>query len=220
MNLSDQHIVDYAEAHTSPEDPVLSEITAFTFNNLLFPQMISSHLQGQLLSMLSLLLRPKRILEVGTFTGYSAICLARGLREDGKMITIEYNGELEDTIRRFFDQSGYASAIELLIGDAMKVIPALEGEFDLIFIDADKKNYLAYYKMLLPKLADGGIILVDNVLWEGKVANPSINDPQTILFREFNEFVNKDSSTIKVLLPVRDGLYLIMKNNRTSNVKP
>jgi predicted O-methyltransferase YrrM len=211
MNLAAQNIVDYAEAHTSPEETVLKEITAFTFSHLLFPEMISGHLQGQLLSMLSMLLRPERILEVGTFTGYSAICLAKGLRENGKMITIEYNGELENSIRDFFDRSGYAPAIELLIGDAMKLIPSLEGKFDLIFIDADKKNYLAYYKMLLPKLAQGGILLVDNVLWQGKVADPGITDSQTILFREFNDFVNNDSSTIKVLLPIRDGLYLVMK---------
>ena len=211
MNLSTQSIVDYAEAHTSPEDPVLREITAFTFSNLLFPEMMSGHLQGQLLSMLSMLLRPQRILEVGTFTGYSAICLAKGLRENGKMITIEYNGELEHSIRSFFDKSGYSPAIDLLIGDAMKLIPALEGQFDLIFIDADKKNYLAYYKMLLPKLARGGILLVDNVLWQGKVADPGITDKQTLLFREFNDFVSNDTSVIKVLLPVRDGLYLVMK---------
>ena len=211
MNLAAQNIADYAEAHTSPEEPVLKEITAFTFGNLRFPEMLSGHLQGQFLSMLSMLLRPGRILEVGTFTGYSAICLAKGLRENGRMITIEYNGELENSIRSFFDQSGYAPVIDLLIGDAMKLIPALEGEFDLIFIDADKKNYLAYYKMLLPKLAPEGILLVDNVLWQGKVADPGIADSQTVLFREFNEFVNNDESVAKVLLPVRDGLYMVMK---------
>ena len=211
MNLAAQNIADYAEAHTSPEDAVLAEISAFTFTNLRFPEMLSGHLQGQFLSMLSLLLRPARILEVGTFTGYSAICLAKGLQENGKMITIEYNGELESAIRGFFDKSGFAPAIDLLIGDAMKLIPALEGQFDLIFIDADKKNYLAYYKMLLPKLAPGGILLVDNVLWQGKVADSAITDSQTVLFREFNDFVNNDGSVIKVLLPIRDGLYLVMK---------
>jgi caffeoyl-CoA O-methyltransferase len=211
MNITAQNIAEYAEAHTSPEAPVLGEITAFTYSNLRFPEMLSGHLQGQFLSMLSLLLRPGRILEVGTFTGYSAICLAKGLRENGKMITIEYNGELENSIRSFFDKSGYAPVIDLFIGDAMKLIPALDGEFDLIFIDADKKNYLAYYKMLLPKLARGGILLVDNVLWQGKVADPGIADSQTVLFRAFNDFVNKDESVTKVLLPVRDGLYMVMK---------
>lgn len=211
MNLTTENIFRYAEAHTSPQEPVLKEITEYTFSNLLFPEMLSGQLQGQFLSMLSMLLRPVRILEIGTFTGYSAICLAKGLRENGKITTIEYNAELEKPLRTFFDKSGYSPVIDLLIGDAIHLIPALEGEFDLIFIDADKKNYLTYYKMLLPKLAPGGILLADNVLWQGKVADPAITDSQTITFREFNDFVNSDESTIKVLLPIRDGLYMVMK---------
>jgi len=212
MNLTTQNVLDYADAHTSPEDPVLKEITAFTVDNILFPEMISGHLQGQFLSMLSLLFRPEKILEIGTFTGYSAICLAKGLQENGKLITLEYNGELEKPLRSFFDKSGYSSVIDLRIGDAMRLIPALEVTFDLIFIDADKKNYLNYYKMVLPKLSRGGILLVDNVLWQGKVADPAINDPQTVNFREFNDFVNEDTSVTKVMLPIRDGLYLVRKN--------
>lgn len=211
MNLTTESILKYAEAHTSPEEPVLKEIADYTFSNLLFPEMLSGHLQGQFLSMLSMLLRPARILEVGTFTGYSAICLAKGLRENGKVITIEYNTELEKPLCDFFDRSGYAPVIDLLIGDAVHLIPTLDGSFDLIFIDADKKNYLTYYKMLLPKLTAGGMLLIDNVLWQGKVADPGVTDNQTIGFREFNDFVNNDDSTIKVLLPVRDGLYLVMK---------
>lgn len=211
MQLTTDNIYTYAEAHTSPEEPVLKEIAAFTVNTMLFPEMLSGHLQGQFLSMLSMLLRPARILEVGTFTGYSAICLAKGLRENGSMITIEYNAELEQPLRAFFDKSGYAPVIDLLIGDAMKIIPTLEGLFDMIFIDADKKNYLAYYKLLLPKLAPGGLLLVDNVLWQGKVADAAVTDKQTVAFREFNDFVNNDDNTTRVLLPIRDGLYLIMK---------
>jgi len=211
MNLTTKEILDYAEAYSSPEDPVLKELHEFTFSNLLFPEMISGHLQGRFLSMLSMLLRPSSILEIGTFTGYSAICLAKGLQENGKMITIEYNGELEKPIRSFFDKSGYAHAIELLIGDAKRLIPSLQGPFDLIFIDADKKSYLDYYKMLLPKLSQRGLLLVDNVLWQGNVADPAIADRQTVLFREFNDYVNNDESVSRLMLPIRDGLYLIMK---------
>jgi len=211
MNLTTEAIAEYAEAHTSPEEPVLQEIAAYTFGNLLFPEMLSGHLQGQLLSMLSMLLRPARILEIGTFTGYSAICLAKGLRENGNMITIEYNAELQEPLLAFFDKAGYSSAIDLLIGDAVPLIPTLEGQFDLIFIDADKKNYLTYYKLLLPKLATNGILLIDNVLWQGKVADPAVTDQQTVGFRAFNDFVNQDETVIKVLLPIRDGLYLVMR---------
>jgi caffeoyl-CoA O-methyltransferase len=213
MNIVSDAISAYAEAHTTPEGEILAQLNKLTSGKILLADMLSGHLQGKFLTFISSILRPTRILEVGTFTGYSAICLAKGLAATGKLTTIEYNSELEATIRAFIDQANMSSAIEVLIGDAMKLIPNLEGSFDLIFIDADKKNYLNYYKMLLPKLSSKGVIIVDNVIWQGKVADQSMMDKETVLIREFNEYVKNDESVFKVMLPIRDGLYFIQKYN-------
>ena len=211
MNIIPDAVAAYVEAHTTPEGEMLTKLSKLTSDKILLADMLSGHLQGQLLTLISSMLRPTRILEVGTFTGYSAICLAKGLAIDGKLTTIEYNNELEPTIRIFVDQANMSSKIELLIGDAIELIPKLKGEFDLIFIDADKKNYLNYYKMLLPKLNIGGVIIVDNVLWQGKVADENISDKETLLLRQFNEYVKNDLSILKVMLPIRDGLFIIYK---------
>jgi caffeoyl-CoA O-methyltransferase len=189
MQLSTDNILAYTEAYTSPEDPVLTELQAFTRDHFLLPEMLSGHLQGRLLTFLSMLLRPARILEIGTYTGYSAICLARGLAENGRMITIEYNAELEQTIRTYFGKAGLSSAIELLTGDAVRILPGLAGPFDLDFIDADKKNYITYYDLCLPKLSERGILIADNVLWQGKVADPAVRDKETEAMRAFNDHV-------------------------------
>ena len=210
-NFIDMNVLAYSEACTTRESGVLHKVSRTTEAIPYLAQMMAGNLQGQFLRLLSKLIKPLNILEVGTCTGYSAICLAEGLQEEGKLITIEYNTELEQTIRGGIEEAGYADKIKLILGDAIKVIPDLDEMFDLIFIDADKKNYLPYYKMLLPKLSQGGIMLVDNVLWEGKVADESITDNVTVSMRAFNEFVKKDNSTEKVMLPLRDGLYLIRK---------
>ena len=211
MNIISDAVSAYVEAHTTPEGETLANLSNLTSDKVLLADMLSGHLQGQLLTLISTMLRPARILEIGTFTGYSAICLAKGLTPNGKLITIEYNEELEAIIRLFIDQADISSKIELLFGDAMQVIPKLEGEFDLIFIDADKKNYLNYYKMLLPKLSSRGVIIVDNVLWQGKVFDENNSDKETLLLRQFNEYVKNDTCIFKVMLPIRDGLYLIQK---------
>ena len=212
MEFIDPNISEYAENHTSAEIDLLKKINRQTNIEVLRPRMLSGHLQGRLLSAISHLLRPRYILEIGTYTGYSALCLAEGLQESGRLVTIERNEELEERIKGYFSESSSAAQLELRIGDALKIIPDLPGDIDLVFIDADKVNYLTYYNLVLEKLRPGGFILADNVLWSGKVvAHPDPSDIDTAALLEFNKFIQEDERVENVLLPVRDGIMLIRK---------
>ncbi|MBQ1874735.1 MAG: O-methyltransferase [Paludibacteraceae bacterium] len=216
-------VEEYIEQMSSPENEALQEITRSTNLHVLNPHMLSGHVQGRVLSMLSRMIRPKRILELGTFTGYSALCLAEGLTDDGKLITIEKNDELEETIRRNFSRSPYGERIELRIGDCKEILDCFapsrksallqeEGLFDLVFIDADKREYCAYLDMVYPLVKPGGWILADNVLWDGHIVDPAYDkDKQTLGLRAFNEKVRQDDRLEKVILPLRDGLTIIQK---------
>ena len=213
-------LAEYIEAHSSPEGAVLEQITRNTHLEVINPRMLSGHVQGRVLSMLSKMIRPKRILELGTFTGYSALCLAEGLTEDGKLITIEHNDEMEEAIRRNLALSPLGEKIELVIGDAKEWLepsPTLpkggsEGRelFDLMFIDADKKEYCEYLDLVLPLMNEGGWILADNTLWDGHIIDPAYDkDKQTVALRAFNDKVAEDERLEKVILPLRDGLTVI-----------
>lgn len=208
----DAKLLSYVEQFTSPESPILQQIVRETHLEVLMPRMLSGHFQGRLLALLSTLMKPKTVLEIGTFTGYATLCLAEGLPSEGKIITIEINAELENRLHRYFEAAGYLSQIDLRIGNAMQVLDTLEETFDLVFIDADKKNYLHYYQKVMPKVKLGGLIIADNVLWSGKVTTPIEQmDKDTQAIHLFNEFVKKDTSVEQILLPIRDGLYLIKK---------
>lgn len=213
MNIIHPDIEKYAQQNTSPESEVLNRLNRETHAKILRPRMLSGHMQGKLLEMFSCMLQPETIIEIGTYTGYSAICLARGLKPDGKLHTIDHNPELVDFTRRFFDQAGLTQSIEYHIGEAEEILPQIPGPFDLAFIDADKENYLMYYEDILSKLRKGGIILVDNVLWSGKVLSETTakGDPEAEALIKFNSFVQKDSRVENVLLPFRDGLTIIRK---------
>lgn len=211
---------EYIEQHSSPESTVLQQITRSTHLEVINPRMLSGHVQGRVLSMLSQMIRPKRILELGTFTGYSALCLAEGLTEDGRLITLEHNDEMENSIRRNFALSPLGEKIELVIGDAKEVLENFElgavsdrGEqFDLVFIDADKKEYCDYLDLVLPLVREGGWILADNTLWDGHIVDPAYDkDKQTVALRAFNDKVAQDERLEKVILPLRDGLTIIRK---------
>jgi len=205
-------INEYIELHSSPESALLKSISRDTNLHVLNAHMLSGHVQGRLLSLLSQMIAPKRILELGTFTGYSALCLAEGLQSDGELITIEHNDELADTILRHFAASPLSPHIRLLIGDCLQVIPTLQGEFDLVFMDADKRDYCAYLDIVLPLLRSGGWILADNTLWDGHVIDPAYDkDAQTLGLRAFNDRIACDESLQKVILPLRDGLTIIRK---------
>ncbi len=210
--MIDKYIEEYIEAHCSPEDAVLHELYRKTQLEMTYPRMISGHVQGQFLQMISQLMQPRRILEIGTFTGYGAISLARGLAEEGKLITIEKNEELEDTIRKFIEKSGNSDKIQVLFGDALEIVDKLDECFDIVFIDADKVHYTRYYELVIDKLRSGGIVLVDNVLWGGKVLSPSANDPDTQAIIAFNDMVKGDSRVEQLIMPLRDGLMMIRKN--------
>ena len=200
----------YAEDHTTAESDLLKNINRETHAEILRPRMLSGHLQGRVLAMISHLLRPAAILEIGTYTGYSAICLAEGLAFDGKLITIDINEELEQRVREYFRLSGFNDRIDYRIGNALKVIPALNEVFDLVFIDADKENYGRYFDLVIDKVRPGGVILADNVLWSGKVLNEKPDkDTQAIL--EFNRKIQEDKRVENVLLPIRDGIFIIRK---------
>ena len=203
---------EYISYHSSPENDVLDAITRNTHVHVLNPHMLSGHVQGRVLSMMSHMIRPKRILELGTFTGYSALCLAEGLAEGGKLVTIEHNDELEETIRRNFARSPLGERIELLIGDCKSVIGDLEGPFELVFMDADKREYCAYLELVYPLVPVGGFILADNTLWDGHVIDPAYDkDKQTLGLRAFNDQLKEDDRFEQVILPLRDGLTIIHK---------
>jgi predicted O-methyltransferase YrrM len=213
------NIFDYIEQHSSPESDVLKRITRSTHLEVINPRMLSGHVQGRVLSMISQMIQPQRILELGTFTGYSALCLAEGLTEDGKLITIEHNDEMEESIRRNLALSPLGEKIELVIGDAKAVLQQLKVEgvkckgkelFDLVFIDADKKEYCDYLDLVLPLMREGGWILADNTLWDGHIVDPAYDkDRQTVALRAFNDKVMQDERLEKVILPLRDGLTII-----------
>lgn len=213
MDYTTDLIHQYCELYSSEETTVLKQLNRYTHANVLQARMISGHLQGRVLSAISHLLKPENVLEIGTYTGYSAICLAEGLAANGKLITIDVNPEIETQAIHFFKEAGFENKIQLIIGDAYQVIRTLPKDFDLVFIDADKKSYDAYYELVLTYLKPGGFILVDNVLWSGKVIDEKElqSDKDTQTLHAFNQKIKNDKRVEKVLLPIRDGLYLIRK---------
>ncbi len=212
MEFIDQKLDDYVCAHTENEPEVLNALNRKTHLTVLRSRMLSGHFQGRLLSMLSHMIQPERILEIGTYTGYSAICLAEGLTENGKLTTIDINEELEDITREFIQKANLDNKIEYIIGDAMQIVPQLDELFDLVFIDADKKNYCNYYHLVFDKVKPGGYILADNVLWSGKVVEDyEALDSETKIIMDYNKMVHEDPRVQEILLPIRDGLMLARK---------
>ncbi len=210
MDIIRTDLQQYAERHTSPESDLLQRINRHTNAHVLAPRMLSGHLQGRVLSMISRMVQPRRILEIGTYTGYSAICLAEGLRAEGKLITIDINEELEGLVRDYFKEAGLTGMIDYRIGNAAAIIPQLTDKFDLVFIDADKENYSRYYDLVIDNVNLNGVILADNVLWSGKVLDEN-PDKDTRAIVEFNRKVNEDKRVENVLLPIRDGIMLMRK---------
>lgn len=207
-----QNLVDYADVFTAGEDELLVEIEKFTKLSHPEPWMISGKVQGNFLKLISCMLRPENVLEIGTLTGYSAICLAEGMPKNGKLHTIEKREKTQWLHNFFFDKSKFANQIQIHTGDALEIIPNLENIWDLVFIDADKVSYIKYYEMLLPNIRKGGIIIADNVLFHGQVLEEPIKGKNAKAIHQFNEYVLADKRVTQVLLTVRDGLLLIMKN--------
>lgn len=201
----------YIETFSTAEDPVLEDLYRQTHIRFLNPNMVSGHLQGKFLEFISMMIRPENILEIGTFTGYSAICLARGLRPGGRMITIELNDELSDFAHSYFCRAGVESRITELTGKAQDLIPELDLMFDLVFIDADKQEYIEYFNLIIGKVKPGGFIIADNVLWGGKVIEDNTTDPQTRGIIDFNSMLKTATTLENVIIPIRDGLMLIRK---------
>jgi caffeoyl-CoA O-methyltransferase len=210
MEFIDPALQAYAEAHSSQESELLKKINRETHALIMKPRMLSGHMQGRLLAMISKMIRPKCILEIGTYTGYSALCLVEGLQPDGKLITLDINEELENRVKGYFKASKFSDQIDFQIGNALSIIPTLNESFDLVFIDADKENYSNYYDLVLGKVKAGGFILADNVLWSGKVIQPQA-DKDTRSIVAFNDKVHNDPRVENVLLPIRDGITLIRK---------
>ena len=211
MDFLPKNINDYSENHTSPESDLLARLNRETHAKILNSRMLSGHLQGRVLAMFSQMMRPECILEIGTYTGYSALCLAEGLGDNGKIITIDVNQELESFTRGFFNESKYSEKIDYRIGDAGQIIPTLTETFDLIFIDADKMNYQKYYDLVFDKVRIGGYIISDNVLWSGKVADIQVDkkiDRDTQNLINFNKMCHEDPRTENILMPIRDGLMI------------
>ncbi|MCU0399746.1 MAG: O-methyltransferase [Algoriphagus sp.] len=213
MEFIDPALLAYCEAHTSGEDTLLKKITRETQAKVLMPRMISGHLQGKMLELFAKMLHAELILEIGTYTGYSGICLARGLKPGGKLTTLDINDELETMVRGFFEESGLANRIDYRLGNARDIIPTLDGPFDLVFIDADKFYYADYFELVIDKVKSGGIILADNVLWSGKIlieeGQKIDKDTQKIL--DFNRLVQEDPRVENILLPIRDGVLMARK---------
>ncbi len=210
MDFLPEDLLKYINAHTSGEPALLKKINRDTHAEVLMPRMLSGHVQGRFLSMISHLIKPKNILEIGTYTGYSAICMAVGLRPDGKLVTIDINEELESRVRSYFNEAGLNQKIDYWVGNASKIIPTLDMVFDLVFIDADKENYSNYYDLIFDKVRAGGLILADNVLWNGKVAGPK-PDKDTRALMEFNDKIMNDQRVENLLLTLRDGIMMIRK---------
>ncbi|MCE4216295.1 O-methyltransferase [Aquirufa antheringensis] len=209
MEFIDEGIEEYARLHTEPENDLLKELVRETHAMVLQPRMLSGHLQGRFLSFIAKVYQPSLILEIGTYTGYSALCMAEGLKAGGRLITIDVNEELETFTRSFFDRSAYKEQIDYRIADAAHEIPAIEGPIDLVFIDADKRNYALYFDLVIDKMRPGGLILVDNVLWSGKIIEEAAKDKSTQALRDFNTKVANDPRVEPLLLPIRDGLFLL-----------
>ena len=210
--FTDDQLNQYIKSHTTPEDPILTQIERDTHQHVLAPRMVSGHIQGAVLQMLSMMIRPKRILEIGTFTGYSALCLARGLDKDGILHTIEIDDELEYIYAKYFAKSPYAQNIRYHIGDAREIMTTLNETFDLVFLDGDKRQYTEYYNILMDNnlVKSGGYIFADNVLWSGKVVETvKSSDKQTLNILEFNDLILKDERVENVILPIRDGMNII-----------
>jgi len=206
------NIEEYILNHSDKEDPILAELNRETNLKILRPRMLSGHLQGKVLEMISKMINPDKILELGTYTGYSAICLAKGLKENGILHTIEINDELEEIIKKYLKNAGLESKVKLHFGDARKIISQFKEQFDLVFIDADKREYLDYYHLVFNYVKPGGFILADNVLWSGKVLElETPDDEYTKGIFDFNRFIKDDDRVEKVILPLRDGLTLIRK---------
>jgi caffeoyl-CoA O-methyltransferase len=210
MEFIKDELLEYCETFSENENDLLKQLNRETHLKIGSPRMLSGHLQGRVLSFLSSLIQPSCILEIGTYTGYSALCLAEGLTKDGKLITIDPNEETNVFAKRFINQSAYKNQIDLIEGDAQKIIPELTHKFDLVFIDADKKNYKVYYDLVVDKVNSGGLIIADNVLWSGKVLDQK-KDEDTQVIHDFNSYVTSDSRVTNVLLPVRDGLMVMKK---------
>ena len=207
MHFLSQDLEDYIEQHSEKEPAHLAALNKETYQKILLPRMLSGHFQGRVLSMLSKLIRPKNILEIGTYTGYSALCLCEGMQENGQLHTIDIKEELVDFQRKHFDKSAWGHQIVQHLGEGIGIIPTIDLTFDLVFIDADKENYLNYFELIVPKMNKGGIILSDNVLWSGKVLEPlQKNDLSTKVLLEYNKLLANDPRVETVLLPIRDGL--------------
>lgn len=212
MNFLSPELLAYIEAHTRAESPVLATLNRETHAKVLMPRMLSGHLQGQVLRMLSCMIRPKQILEIGTYTGYSAICLAEGLEQQGVLHTIDVNEELSEMVKYYFQQANVNDKIKSYTGDAMKIIPTINEQFDIVFIDADKENYSNYYDLTFDKVKKGGYIIADNVLWSGKVVGELKKmDKDTRAILAFNQKVHQDKRVENVLFPIRDGLMIARK---------
>lgn len=209
MEFIDSAIEEYSRIFSGEPSALLQELDRETHAMILQPRMLSGHLQGRFLSFFAKVCRPTTILEIGTFTGYSALCLAEGLGIDGRLITIDINEELETFTRSFFDRSDYKHQIDYRIADAKDELTKIEGPFDLVFIDADKRNYALYYDLIIDKMSTGGVILVDNVLWSGKIVDEQARDKSTQALRDFNQKCLDDPRVDKMLLPLRDGLYML-----------
>ena len=210
MEFIDEKIDAYCEEFSEKENDLLKELNRDTNLKINHARMLSGHIQGRLLSFLSKMQQPQFILEIGTYTGYSALCLAEGLKENGKLITIDPNEETNHFAKKYFDRSIHKNKIELIEGQADLIIPTLNQNFDLVFIDADKKNYALYFDLIIDKVKTGGLIIADNVLWKGKVTE-SVMDKDTQLLHDFNQKINNDARIENLLLPVRDGLMLMRK---------
>lgn len=209
MDFLPEKIESYSSNFTEPEPDLLAELNRFTHTNVLMPRMLAGHLQGRVISMLSQMIKPKRVVEIGTYTGYSALCWAEGLSEGGTVDTIEVNDELEGKIRSFLDRSPYVDQINLHIGAALEVLQSIQGPIDIVYIDADKENYAAYYDAVFDKMSPGGYIIADNVLWTGKVTDPLEKmDHETRALYDYSEKIHNDPRVQNVLFPIRDGLMI------------
>ena len=211
MNLYERALERYCEEHSTPPSQALSELDRETHLKTLAPQMLTGHIQGQFLRLISLLVSPRKILEVGTFTGYGALCMAEGLVVDGELHTIEANPEMEHIIRKYIELTGNTDRIHLHREDALKLLPTLKGPWDLVFIDAAKQDYLQYYNYIIDKVRPGGLIIADNVLWSGKVINQRAEDADAAVLHAFNQKIQADERVENLLLPLRDGIMIIRK---------
>jgi caffeoyl-CoA O-methyltransferase len=210
MEFLPKKIDDYCEAHTTPDSEILHTLVRDTHLKTLAPRMLSGHLQGRFLSLISKLMRPKRVLEIGTFTGYSALCFTEGLADDGLLYALEANDELAYLIEKYIEKSGFQEKVVLKIGNALEIIPTLDETFDLVFIDAGKRDYPAYYDLVIDKVRSGGLIMADNILWSGKVVEEK-KDLDTQILDSFNKKILNDPRVENVLLPLRDGIMMAYK---------